>query len=392
MKIEKWGWYSIGINILLAGIGLAVAVSSGSLAVKTEILHNVVDLLTAIAVLAGLRIAGRKTRKFPYGLYKVENIITVIMAMMIFFAAYEMARHAVFAPSLELTVTAWHLTAIIVAAGIALGFSILESRAGQLSNSPALIADAKEYRVHILTTGVVFVALAGHDVDFPIDRVAAVIVLTAIGKTGWDLLVSGVRVLLDASLDPSAIAQIEEMISSEPQVAEVHWVTGRNSGRVRFVEAEVSLRINDLDKAEKITTRIENNVKQGLENIERVVIHAEPKPPTHTLCAIPLKDDSDELCPHLGEAPSFAFLKIRNKDRKVESQDIKSNPFTHLEKGKGIKVAEWLVNENIDYVIVKKSLQGKGPEYVFRDAGVEMSKTDKDTLNATMEEILNQTA
>jgi len=389
MKIEKWGWYSIGINILLAGIGLAVAVSSGSLAVKTEILHNVVDLLTAIALLAGLKIAGRKTRKFPYGLYKVENIITVVMAMMIFFAAYEMARHAVFAPSLELAVTAWHLIAIIAAAGIALGFSILESRAGQRSNSPALVADAKEYRVHILTTGVVFFALAGHNVDLPIDRVAAVIVLIAIGKTGWDLLVSGVRVLLDASLEPSAIAKIEEMISSEPQVAEVHWVTGRNSGRVRFVEAEVSLRIHDLDKAEKITTRIENKVKEGLENMERVVIHAEPKPPTHTLCAIPLKDDSDELCPHLGEAPSFAFLRIRNKDRKVESRNIESNPYTGLNKGKGIKVAEWLVKKKIDQVILRQDLGGRGPEYVFGNAGVEVKLTDREKMPEVVKDILS---
>ncbi len=389
MKIEKWGWYSVGINILLAGIGLAVAVSSGSLAVKTEILHNVVDLLTAIAVLAGLRIAGRKTRRFPYGLYKVENIITVIMAMMIFFAAYEMARHAVFAPSSELTVTAWHLIAIIVAAGIALGFSVLESRAGQKANSPALVADAKEYRVHILTTGVVFVALSGHNVDFPIDRLAAVIVLIAIGKTGWDLLVSGVRVLLDASLDPSAIAKIEEMISSEPQVAEVHWVTGRNSGRVRFVEAEVSLRIHDLEKAEKITTRIEKKVKEGLENIERVVIHAEPKPPTHTLCAIPLKDDSDELCPHFGEAPSFAFLKIRKKDKKVENRTTESNPYTGLTKGKGIKVAEWLVEKKIDQVILRQDPGGRGPEYVFGNAGVEIKVTDREKMPEVLKDILS---
>ena len=154
----------------------------------------------------------------------------------------------------------------------------------------------------------------------------------------------------------------------------------------------MALRTDDLQKAERVTTDIENKVVDTLENIERVVIHSEPQPRTHMRYALPLANKSGDISQHLGEAPFFALLKIRLKDKQVEHQDIKPNPFTRVEKGKGIKVAEWLVNENIDYVIVKKSLQGKGPEYVFRDAGVEMSITDKDTLHAVVEQILNETA
>ncbi|MCD6520289.1 MAG: hypothetical protein J7M05_10260 [Anaerolineae bacterium] len=45
---------------------------------------------------------------------------------------------------------------MIIAAAIPLLFSHFELRAGVRANSPALIADAKEHRVHVFTTGVVF--------------------------------------------------------------------------------------------------------------------------------------------------------------------------------------------------------------------------------------------
>ena len=53
------------------------------------------------------------------------------------------------------------------------------------------IADAKEYRAHVFTTGIVFAALLAQWFDFPLDRVAALIIVVAIGKTGWDLLADG---------------------------------------------------------------------------------------------------------------------------------------------------------------------------------------------------------
>lgn len=75
MKIERWGWYSIAVNILLALLHGFVAFRSDSLAVAAELTHNIVDLAAAVGVLIGLKLAGRKSKSFPYGLYKVENLV-----------------------------------------------------------------------------------------------------------------------------------------------------------------------------------------------------------------------------------------------------------------------------------------------------------------------------
>jgi cation diffusion facilitator family transporter len=383
--VERWGWYSIGVNIVLAGINLGVALASGSLAVEAELIHNLVDLLSAIGVLIGLRLSTRKTKAFPYGLYKLENVIAVALSVMTFVTAYEIARDALLESPRQAVVDGWMLASVVVAAAIPLIFSHFELRAGKKVNSPALIADAREYRAHVFTTGVVFAALLAQWFDFPLDRIAALVVVVAIAKTGWEMLSDGMRVLLDASLDPDTLLEIRETILGDPAVSEVKWVTGRNAGRFRFVEAEAVLRVQDLDKAEAATRRVETEIRRRVPHIERVLIHTEPMARTHLRYAAPLVDPGGTLSEHFGEAPYFALIVVRLADGQVEAQQILTNPYQEEERAKGIRVAEWLVAQKVDIVLVKQSLQGKGPVYVFGDAGIELRQTDASTLDEAVE-------
>ncbi len=379
-NVERWGWYSIAVNIVLAAINLVIVTASGSLAVGAEMIHNLVDLLTAVAVLISLKLAMRKSRDFPYGLYKLENVMAVVLAGMIFVTAYEIAREAIFASTRQTTVAVWMLGGVIVAAVIPLVFSHFELRAGREANSPALIADAKEYRAHVFTTGLVLAALLGQWFNIPLDRVAALIIVVVIGKTGWELLVDGIRVLLDASLDAETLLQVWEIIAAEPAVAEPKWVTGRNAGRFRFIEAELSLRVHNLEKAEAVTRRIQDKIRQVVPYVERVLIHAEPMERAYLRYAVPLADSEGALSEHFGEAPYFALVTVNLGDNAIEEQQILDNPYWQEEKAKGINVAEWLVTHKVDVVLLKEALRGKGPMYVFGDAGVEMHQVAAATL------------
>ena len=383
-RITRWGWYSIAVNIILIGIDFAIATASGSLAVSAELVHNVVDLFTATAVLIGLKLATRKTEQFPYGLYKVENVIAVGLAIMIFFTAYEIARDALFGSPPRARVETWMVLGMVVAAAIPLTFSRFELRAGKEANSPAIIADAKEYRVHVFTTGVALAALVAQRFDFPIDRIAALIIVVAIAKTGWDLLLDGIRVLLDASLDADTLLEIREIVESEPTVSEIEYVTGRNAGRFRFVEAEISLRVRDLEKAERVTENIEGEIKEAVPHVDRVLIHAEPAKRIHMRYAVPLSGTEGTIADHFGEAPFFGLVTLNTEKHEIEEQQIIANPFLEEERAKGIRVAEWLVERKVDVVLLKTNLQGRGPVYVFRDAAVGMEQTACTTLEEQM--------
>ena len=176
VEVERVGWYSIGINCFLTLLNLIIALASGSLAVAAEMIHNLVDLMAAVAVLVGLKISKRESRDFPYGLYKVENVVAVGIAFLIFLTGYEIARQAIFGLERQTTVNVWILAGVALSMIIPWAFSRYEMRVGRAANSPSLIADAQEYRVHIFSSGVVLVALAGQWAGLPLDRVAALVV------------------------------------------------------------------------------------------------------------------------------------------------------------------------------------------------------------------------
>lgn len=379
-SVVRWGWYSIAVNVILIALHGVVAVASGSLAVAAELVHNFVDLASAVVVVVGLKLAMRQAKTFPYGLYKVENLVAAGLAIMIFFTAYEVVR-SVFSGAAPLpTVDFWMLGFLIATAAIPLVFSHFELRVARAANSPALVADAQEYRVHAYTTGLAFAALLTAWFDLPFDRIAALVIVLAVAKTGWDLLVDALRVLLDASLDAKSLAEIRQRLEAEPAVAEVKWLMGRNAGRFRFVEAGVALRLTDLDKAEAALQRIEHQVQSAMPQIERVLLHVETRTLDHRRYAVPLADVSGTVSEHFGEAPYFGLVTVSSTSGTVEEQSVLANPFRAEERAKGIRVAEWLVARKVDRVFVPKSLERKGPAYVFGEAGVALEETDLRTL------------
>jgi predicted Fe-Mo cluster-binding NifX family protein len=278
---------------------------------------------------------------------------------------------------------------VMLSALIPLAFSHFELRAGKAANSPSLIADAQEYRAHILSSGVVLISLIGSAFGLHLDQVAALLVVFFIARTGWGLLKDGMRVLLDASLDGETLAQVRQIIEDDPATVEVKTLTGRNSGRYRFLEAEVVLRVGSLKKAHAVSQRIELTIRSGVPYIERVLIHYEPLAREHMRYAFPLADSDGRLSEHFGEAPYFVLVVVRLSDGDVEKQEVVKNPHQEVSKAKGIRVAEWLVAQKIDRIMLKEGLQGKGPEYVFADAGVEMVLSKADTMRQALAELEN---
>ncbi len=377
---SRVAWASIAINVVLSLLNLAIAAASGSLAVAAEMVHNLVDLVASVAVLAGVKISERESRSFPYGLYKVENVVAVGVALLIFFTGYEIARQAIRGAAEPATVSAWMLGGVALSALIPLAFSYYEMRIGREINSPSLIADAGEYRAHVFSSGVVFLALVGQMIGFPLDRYAALLIVVLIAKTGWELLVDGMRVLLDASLDTETLNLVRDIIQADPAVTSIRSLAGRNAGRYRFLEADVALRVDDLEKAHAVSHRMEETIRAQVPHVERVRIHYEPQVRTHLRYAVPLDKPEGKVSQHFGEAPYYALVTVRTADSQIERQEVMANPHKDVEKAKGIRTSEWLVDLKVDVVLLREDVHGKGPAYVFADAGVETRLTGATTL------------
>jgi cation diffusion facilitator family transporter len=381
---------SVAVNVGLTALNLAIAVASGSLAVAAEMVHNLVDLLASAAVLAGVKISERKSQAFPYGLYKVENVVAVVVALSIFFTGYEIARAALRTREVVVSVNGWMLAGVALSAIIPLLFSRYELRAGRRLNSPSLMAEAREYGLHVFSSGTVLLALVAQRLGFPIDRYAALVIVVLIARTGWQLLVDGMRVLLDASLGAETLEQVRRVIQADPAVTEMRSLVGRNAGRYRFLEADVALRVDGLEKAHNVSRRIEEAIHAQVPHVERVRIHYEPTIRTHVRYAVPLADAAGAVSQHFGEAPYFALVTVRTADGQVERHEVLPNPHMSVAKAKGIRVAEWLVGLKADVVVLREDVRGRGPAYVFADAGVETRLTEATTLAEVLAEQMEE--
>lgn len=387
-KGEKVAILAVGIHIVLFGIKYTFSTLSGSIALKADAFHSLSDVVASSTVFGGLIIAKRKTKSFPYGLYKVENLVSVLVALAILYAGYEIVMEATKGGAAELQNIWMTVASVLCIIVITYSYSRYAIQVGKGINSPSLIADAKHIGVDMLASAMVLAALLSSFAGMNLDRIAAFIIVVIIVWSGGKILIDGIRVLLDASLDYKTLSLAEKLILAEPQVMEIQHLMGRNSGRYKFIEADIVLKTHDLDRAYYIASRIEANIKRQIKNVDRVLIHYEPSRKENFTYAIPLKDPGRQIIsPHFGEAPFFGLFTVRIKDKKVMDQEIIANPFTQVEHGKGILVAELLNKHLIDVVITKESFEGKGPYYVFSNAAVDNLLTKQETVGKALESL-----
>ncbi len=382
--------YSLLVNAGLVAIKLALSFSTGSLSLAADAVHSFIDIIGSGALILGLVISQRKSGSFPYGMYKVENIVAVIIALLLFGTAYEIVYQALFSASEIHEFSGWVLVLVAALILVPFLFGRYEVRMGTQFNSPGLIADGKNFTADVLASTVVFFGLLGQYMQFPVDRIAAMIVAILIVKAGWGILVNGMRVLLDASIDTQTLDTIRSTILQDPAVVDVRKIMGRNSGRYMFVEADITLRTSGLERAHQISQRVEREIKRAVPNVDHTVLHYEPPDTTKVRYLVALADHGGSISSHFGDAPYFAIADIDLLRRQVERTEVIANPHQQVVKGKGITVANFLVTFKPDIVVTREDLAGKGPGYVFAEAGIETIRTDADDLGSFIQRSLEK--
>jgi len=380
--------YSLLFNLVLVVAKLILSALSGSLALRADAIHSTVDVLASLALILGVKISEMKSESFPLGLYKVENLASIAISFLLFLTAYEIVLEAVRVDAMPINYQGWVLYAVAAIIPLPYLFGSFQIRVGERTGSPSLIADGVQHKADVLTSSLVFLALIAQSVSLPLDRIAAVIIALVIIKEGWGILVSGMRVLLDASVDAQTLERIRALILEAPEVAYIKELVARNSGRYLFVQADLTLRVADLKRAHQASERIESRIKKELSQVDRVQIHYEPIVDSRRRYAAPLVDMRGTLGKHFGESPYFALVEIDFEEKRLIRQEILANPHKDLSKGKGLKVAQFLLGFKPDVVFSPEKLEGKGPGYAFAEAGVETVQTDVETLEELVASLL----
>ncbi|MDL5362721.1 cation diffusion facilitator family transporter [Halalkalicoccus sp. NIPERK01] len=277
----------VGFLVLGANLGLVVAKAvvwfqTGSLAVGSEAVNSLTDVIYSFVILAGLYLTTQPPdTDHPHGHERIEPLVSLFIAIAIFAAGgvilWQAAR-ALYSGQVAVTTGPAAVVVLLGAGVVKLGLYRYCLRAGNDYNSPALVATGLDSRNDVLTVGAALVGVVGARAGYPVlDPLAAVIVSIGIFYTGWEVLRDNVDYLIGRAPPEDLHAEIVRRTIAHPDVEGVHDVVAHYVGP----EIDVSLHIEvegerTLLEAHEIETEIVRAVRD-LPEIDDVFVHIDPK-------------------------------------------------------------------------------------------------------------------
>jgi cation diffusion facilitator family transporter len=394
-RYAKVAIFSCLVNSALVLAKYYLGETSGSLALKADAIHSFADVISSLTIFLGIIIADRKTKTFPEGLYKVENLVAFFSSFFIFYAAYEIASQAIFEtfPG-GITNVALVTASLLLIMGLTAVFSRYELKIGLEVGSPSLMADAKHVSTDILASSVILFGILGTYWGYPIDRYVAMLVAVLVAYTGAQIMIEAVKVLLEATLDYPTLDGIRKILENQDHVKKILSIGGRNSGRFKFVEISLSTDLKLLSEAHEHTSEIEEEILDLYPSIDKILIHYEPEHRDIELIAAPLDVSDDgisnqqsQLSKHFGETPCFAIIERNSSLKTVSIKSYQKNTFKDLERKKGVKAAEMLAGLEVDEVRSPLTLDGKGAGYALEALQIKVVATSAQTLGDLITEL-----
>lgn len=274
---------SIGVAFAVMGIKYVAYLMTGSVALFSDALESIVNVLTAIAALIAIRVGSHPPdRRHPFGHHKaeyfaavLEGALIIVAALAIFIEAYGALRNprALTEPAAGLFVNG-------IATAINAFWAWLLINRGRIWKSPALAGDGRHLVSDVLTSvgvliGLILATLTGWAI---LDPLLAGLVALNILRMGYDLVMHSMSQLMDEAAPPAIEARIRAVIRANAQGAlQAHDLRTRTAGPATFVEFHLVVPgAMSVDAAHEICDRLEAAIAAKVEGA-RVVIHVEPE-------------------------------------------------------------------------------------------------------------------
>lgn len=274
---------SIVVALLAMGIKYLAFLVTGSVALYSDALEGIVNVITGVLALLAVRIGQRPPdRHHQFGHHKAEYVSAVIEGVMIVVAALLILREAWQAFQAPRPLQAPLLGLVISGAATALngGWAQFLIRWGGRHRSPALVADGHHIMTDVATSlGVIAGLSLAWATGWPwLDPLIAAAVAVNILWMGWRLTRSSLSSLMDEAVAADVATRILDSIIAHAKGAiEVHDLRTRSAGSAVFIEFHLvvpaAMTVAD---AHAICDRVEAALETAVEGA-RVLIHVEPE-------------------------------------------------------------------------------------------------------------------
>jgi len=257
---------STSVATLLLVVKLSIGIASGSVAVLASAIDSLLDMAVSMFNFFAIKKSEEDPDDFyHYGKGKIQAIASVIegtvitiSGVYIIYVAIEKLIHG--SPTKLLTPSILAMLFSIVATYLLVQYLM---KIAEKTNNLVIKADALHYKTDLWSNAAVLVALGvvaltGLD---EIDAIFGLGIGLYIIYSAYEIIVEGIEILLDKSLDGEMVAKIGEIISHHPEVTSYHWLKTRTDGSTNFVEFHMVLRPNMLLlEAHRIADEVEEKI------------------------------------------------------------------------------------------------------------------------------------
>ena len=220
------GTVGLVCNILLFAMKLAVGILSGSVSITADAMNNLSDSASAIVTLIGFKLAGKPAdSEHPYGHARYEYLAGLVVAMLILFIGFELAKTSVqkvLAPTpVALSIPVG--VVLLASMGVKLWLSLFNRQLGNAIGSSALLAVSTDSRNDVITTAAVLAAAVLEALtQWRIDGFMGLAVAIFILYSGVRLARETVSPLLGEAATPQLRQDIAAIVTSDSRVLGYH--------------------------------------------------------------------------------------------------------------------------------------------------------------------------
>jgi cation diffusion facilitator family transporter len=271
------------VATVLLIVKLTIGIASGSVAVLASAIDSLLDMAISLFNFFAIKKSEEKPNEvYQYGKGKIQAIAAVIEGTVITISGLYIIYVAIE------KLIAGSETSLLTPSILAMVFSILVTyllvqylmKIAKETDSIVIKADALHYKTDLWSNAAVLLALAlVYFTDIhSIDAIFGLGIGIYIIYSAYEIIVDGVEILLDKSLDGEIVAEIGEIISNHPEITSYHWLKTRTDGTTNFVEFHMVLRPNMLLlEAHRIADEVEDKM-MALESKKRWIItpHFDP--------------------------------------------------------------------------------------------------------------------
>ncbi|MBD3807577.1 MAG: cation transporter [Epsilonproteobacteria bacterium] len=259
---------SSSIAFFLVCIKFIVGIFSGSVAVLASAIDSMLDFFVSIFNFFAIKKAEEDpTQNFQYGKGKIQGIAAVMEGTIIIisglFIIYKAIEKALYKESTSMLLPSIYVMifSIIVTFLLVMYLSLVAKKTDNI----VIKSDALHYKTDLWSNGVIFLSLflvfiTKQDI---IDAVFGFGIGIYIIYSAIEIVIDGIKILLDHSLPEDQVAKIEQILKNHKEITSFHWLKTRTDGSVNFVEFHMVLRPNMLLlEAHRIAEQAEDKIMQ----------------------------------------------------------------------------------------------------------------------------------